>query len=126
MKKAFFFVSVFIFLLAFTATSAEIQKIAVASDGKTPASQVSGVAARSPYFLVFDGKGNFVEALVNPHRNASGGAASRTVDFLSQKGMTVVIAGAFGGKMIDAMKDKGMKYLVFTGSAAQAVQTALK
>jgi len=40
--------------------------------------------------------------------------------------MTVIIAGAFGRNMIDAMKAKGMNYLEFTGSAAQAVQTVLK
>jgi len=126
MKKTAVFVSVLFFLLTFTAIAAEKTRIAVASDGKTPASQVSSVAARCPYFLVFDSKGNFVEALVNPHRNASGGAGSRAVDFLSQKGMTVIIAGAFGRNMIDAMKAKGMNYLEFTGSAAQAVQTVLK
>ena len=99
--------------------------IAVASMGKTPPSLVSSVAAGCPYFLIFDSKGKFVEALDNPHRGASGGAGSLVVEFLSRRGATVIIASAFGRDMVGAMKAKGMNYLEFKGSAADAVGKAL-
>jgi predicted Fe-Mo cluster-binding NifX family protein len=101
-------------------------KIAVASDGNTPASAVSPVAARSSYYLTFDSKGAFIEALSNPHKNAGGGAGSLVVDFLAGKGITTIVAGAFGDKMIAAMKAKGINYVEFKGTAADAVKKALK
>jgi len=126
MKKTAVFLSLVLLLVTGTAGAADKSMTAVASEGTTPVSQVSAVAARCPYFLVFDGKGNFVEVLVNPYRNASGGAASRVVGFLSGKGITHVIAGAFGRNMVSAMKDAGMKYREFKGSVAEAVEMALK
>jgi len=109
-----------------TAFAADKVKIAVASDGNMPASAVSPVAARCSYFLIFDGKGTFVEAIVNPHKSAGGGAGTLVVDFLAGKGVTIAIAGAFGDKMITAMKAKGIKYVDFKGTAADAVKKAVK
>lgn len=109
-----------------TAFAADKVKIAVASDGNTSAAAVSPVAARSSYYLIFDGKGAFVEALVNPHKSAGGGAGSLVVDFLAGKGITTAIAGAFGDKMIAAMKTKGINYIEFKGTAADAVKKSLK
>lgn len=123
-------VSILVLCLFITASisalAADKTKIAVASDGNTPASAVSPVAGRSPYYLIFDGKGAFIEALTNPHKNAGGGAGTLAVDFLAGKGVTTVIAGAFGDKMIAAMKAKGINYIELKGTAADAVKKALK
>jgi predicted Fe-Mo cluster-binding NifX family protein len=110
---------------AYSAFAANPARIAVAAEGQTPSALVSAVAARCPFFLLFDETGSFVEALANPHQDAPGGAGSRAVDFLAGKGVTVVIAGAFGPKMVGAMQAKGMRYQEFKGSAADAVKQAL-
>jgi predicted Fe-Mo cluster-binding NifX family protein len=127
MKKSIgiFLALVLMVFFTFTAFAADPAKIAVAAEGKAPSSQVSAVAARCPYFLLFDEKGTFVEAVANPHKDAPGGAGSQAVEFLAGKGVTVVIAGAFGQKMVVAMKARGMRYLEFKGSAADAVKLAL-
>ena len=109
-----------------TAFAADKVKIAVASEANTPASAVSPVAGRSPYYLIFDGKGAFVEALSNPHKNAGSGAGPMVVDFLAGKGVTTIIAGTFGNKMIAAMQAKGINHIEFKGIAAEAVKKALK
>ena len=128
MKKTLLLGFMFVFTLTALGYAASVDKakIAVASDGNTPTSSVSPVAARSSYFLIFDGKGTFVEAIVNPHKSAGGGAGTLVVDFLAGKGVTTVIAGAFGDKMIVAMKTKGINYIEFKGTAADAVKKALK
>jgi len=100
-------------------------KIAVVSEGKTVNSEVSPVAARGRYFLVFDGRQAFLEALDNPHRNAGSGASAKVADYLEARGVTTIIAGAFGNKMIAAMKAKRIRYLTFTGTAAAAVKKAV-
>lgn len=100
-------------------------RIAVAAEGTAPSSQVSAVAARCPYFLLFDETGTLVEALANPHKEARGGAGAQAVDFLGGKGVTVVVAGAFGQKMVGALEARGIRYLELAGSAADAVKQAL-
>lgn len=112
-------------LISFTAFAADPAKIAVATEEQTPSSQVSAVAARSPYFLLFDENGTLLEAVVNPHKDAPGGVGSQAVEFFAGRGVTVVIAGAFGPKMVRAMQTEGMRYLEFKGSADEAVKKAI-
>jgi predicted Fe-Mo cluster-binding NifX family protein len=125
MKKSLGLCVLFLLFPLFTALAADSAKIAVAAEGQAPFSQVSVVAARSPYFLLFDEKGTLIEAVANPHQHAPGGAGAQAVEFLAGKGVTVVIAGAFGQKMVGAMQAKGMRYLEFKGSATDAVKQAL-
>ena len=126
MKKIWLSILVGFFLITSLVCAAEKEKIAVAAEGKTVAAKVSGVAGRSPYFLLFDGAGKFLQAVDNPYKSAKGGAGTSVGLFLAQKGITVVVAGDFGEKMIQAMKDKGMQYLEFKGSAEEALKKVLE
>lgn len=114
------------FIASGSSAAADKIRIAVVSDGNTSASTVSLVAGRGSYFLIFDGKGAFIEAVSNPNKNAGRGAGPLVVDFLAGKGITTIIAGAFGDKMITVMKAKGINYIEFKGSAADAVKKAVK
>jgi len=128
MKKIAVF-SLLVFLVvsfAVFAVSADMIKIAVASDGKTESSAVGSVAARISGFLIFDGNGKFVEAINNPHKEVRGGAGPMVVNFLAQKGVTVITAQSFGKKMVDAMKAKGVAHFEFKGNAGDAVRKYLK
>ncbi|MBN1105617.1 MAG: hypothetical protein JXL84_19570 [Deltaproteobacteria bacterium] len=113
-------------LLAAPAYAEDRGKIAVAAEGKSVTAKVSGVAARSPYFLIFDGTGALSEAIDNPYKAAKGGAGSSVVPFLAQKGVTFVVAGEFGKNMIQAMTAKGIGYFEFRGSAEMALKKALE
>lgn len=126
MKKMGLFILTAFILMTSLVCAADQGKIAVAAEGKTAAARVSGVAARAPYFLFFDGSGKFLEAVDNPYRTARGGAGTAVVPFLAQKGATVVVAGEFGENMIQAMKGKGMRYLEFSGNAEEASKKALE
>ncbi|MBN2034616.1 MAG: dinitrogenase iron-molybdenum cofactor biosynthesis protein [Deltaproteobacteria bacterium] len=126
MKKIGMIVLSVLFLLASFVSAEEPRKIAVAAEGNTPAAKVSEVAARSPYFLIFDETGKFLEAVENPHKDARGGAATAVVPFLSQKGASTVVAGQFGKNMIQAMKGKRIDSLEFNGSAEEAVIKVLQ
>lgn len=128
MKKVAIF-SLLVFLVVsfvVSTVSADMIKIAVASDGKTVSSAVSRVAARSSVFLIFDGNGKFVEAINNPHKEIGGGAGPLVVNFLAQKGANVITAQSFGKKMVDAMKAKGIVHFEFKGNADDAVRKYLK
>jgi predicted Fe-Mo cluster-binding NifX family protein len=129
MKKMIIYCSLIILALSSViAYTAEIEnvKIAVASDNKTETSSVSSQAARCNYFLIFDGKGNLIETVDNPYKDAPRGAGTSAANFLAQKGATLVVAETFGTKMINAMEDKGIEHYEFKGKVEDAVNRILK
>lgn len=98
-------------------------KIGVAAQAPQADAQISEVAARAPYFVIFDGQGNLLETVANPYQQAGGGAGPQVVEFLAAKGVKIVIAGEFGAKMAAAMQANGMTARRATGmSAADAVK----
>ena len=96
------------------------EKIAVAASGKAPSATVGSQPGRAPYFLFFDKRGAFVEAVDNPYKDA-GGAGISTVEFLAGKGITILVAGDYGPRIVEVMKGKGIRAVTFTGTAADAV-----
>ncbi len=101
-------------------------KIAVASGDKTAKASVSNEAAKCPYYLIFDSKGKLAEVIDNPYGDASRGAGPSAANFLAQQGVTLVIAGNFGSKMINTLKNKGITHFEFKGRVNEAVKRVLK
>ena len=99
--------------------------IAVAANGNTVSASVGNQPGRSPYFLLFDKQGAFVEAATNPYKD-SGNAGIPTLDFLAIKGIKVLVAESFGPKIVEVMKDKGIRPVEFKGGAKDAVKRALE
>ncbi len=85
--------------------------IAVASDSKETTGQISTVAARAAYFMVFDQDGSLLETIANPHADAAGGAGPSVANFLADKQIKIVIAGRFGMKMSNALKAANIEYV---------------
>jgi len=96
------------------------EKIAVAASGKAPSAAVGSQPGRAPYFLFFDKRGAFVEAVDNPYKDA-GSAGISTVDFLAGKGVSVLVAEGYGPRIVEIMKSKGIRPVEFKGIAADAV-----
>jgi predicted Fe-Mo cluster-binding NifX family protein len=127
--KRLFVISLAILLLCPVMVNADgfkNNKIAVASNGKTAQASVSSQAAKCPYYLIFDNKGKLTEVIDNPYRNARGGAGPSAANFLARRGVSMVIAGNFGSKMINTLKSKGITHLEFKGNAGDAVKKALE
>ncbi len=98
--------------------------IAVASPGKTEEELVGTIAARSPYFLMFDKKGVLVEVVENPYRDSSSGAGPLVAAFLADKGIAIVVAGNFGRNMRLSLREKNLDCFEFQGTVKQAVAAA--
>jgi predicted Fe-Mo cluster-binding NifX family protein len=65
------------------------------------------------------------EAIENPYKDKEG-AGKSVAELLGNKGVTVIVAGEFGGQIVEVMKGKGIKALSFKGSAEEAVQKVLQ
>ena len=114
---------VFLLMLAGTASAGDKQLlIAVAGESTETTSSVSKVAAREPYFLLFDGQNNFVKAVENPAADASGGAGPSAAAFLAEQKVNLVIAGQFGNKMAAALKSSQIKTVQRQGLVIDAVK----
>ena len=105
--------------------SGKAERIAVAATGQIPTATVDTQAARSPFFLLFDKKGTFVQAVENPYKDQTGGGIS-VVEFLSGKGVTALVAETFGPRIVEVMQGKGIKPVEFRGIAADAVRRVLQ
>lgn len=116
----------FVFLITSPVYARGKDRIAVAAERNTVAGEVSKVAARSPYFLIFDETGALLEAVQNPYKAARKKASASVVPFLAQKGVTMIVAGEFGENMLQNMKRPGIKALEFRGSVEGAIKMAME
>jgi len=128
MKRIIFIGLAFLLIgsLMGNAANTEKIKIAVASNDKIAKGFVSNKAAKSPYYLMFDSKGEMTEVIDNPYADANRGAGPSTTNFLDRQGVTLVIAGDFGSKMINILKNKGITHFEFKGRVDDAVKKALE
>jgi len=127
--KRMVFISLAILLLypvMVNAAELEKMKIAVAASSKTAKASVSNMAAKCPYYLIFNNKGELIEVIDNPYKDASGGAGPSAANFLVQRGIDIIVAGSFGSKMIDALRNSGKTHFEFKGRVDDAVKRVLK
>ena len=124
MKKIGLLILVVSFLIAGFVYAGQKERIAVAADEKMPEAAVSSQAGRSSFFLLFDEKGRFLEAISNPYTEAKSRGVA-VADFLAAKGVTVVVAGDFGDRIVEGIKNKGIRAVAFKGKAADAVKKIL-
>ena len=125
MKRGISVMLAILFLVSSFAFAGQKEKIAVAANDKTPAASVSSQAGRSPFFLFFDEKGKLIEAIPNPYKEAER-SGTAVADFLSGKGVTVVVAEEYGPQIVGVMKGKGIRTVPFKGSVEEAVKKVLK
>ena len=101
-------------------------RIAIAAVGDSVTSEISKVAGRAPYYLVFNGNGVFLKSLKNPSRSRGRGASSGVVDFLKKESVKTVIAGRFGNKMKKQLETNKIEYHEHAGIAKDIVETIIK
>ena len=115
---------VVVFLVVGIAFAEQKGNICVATKEKSSEAPVSDLAAQAPYLLIFDEKGNFVEAIENPVKGKNE-AGKLMIGFLVEKGVTALIGKDYCGDIIDILKNKGISPYNVEGSAAKAaVQVA--
>ncbi len=100
-------------------------KIAIATIDKNENSEISGLGARAPYYLIFNEQGELTETLSNPFAVGGGGAGFSVAKMLADKGVNVFVAGAIGDNMIGALEEREIKYYEKTG-VAKEVATSLE
>jgi predicted Fe-Mo cluster-binding NifX family protein len=100
--------------------------IAIAAVGDSASSEISEKAGRAPYYLFFDGNGDFKKSLKNPSQKRGRRASSGVVDLLIKESVKTVIAGKFGDKMKRLLKSNKIEFRQHTGIAKEVVDKIIK
>ena len=125
MKKVIVLMLAILFLVSGLAFAGQKDKVAVAAKDKIPGASVSGTVGTSRFFLFFDEKGKLIEPIANPCKEAQN-PGSAVADFLASKGVTIIVATVFGDRIVQLMKSKGIRTVVFQGSVEEAVKKVLQ
>jgi len=128
MKRMILISLIILLLYPVMVNAAELEnmKIAVAADSKSTKASVSKIAAKCPYYLIFNNKGKLIEVIDNPYKDASRNAGPSAANFLAQRGIDTIVAESFGSKMIDELRNNGKTHFEFKGSVDDAVKRVLK
>jgi len=84
-------------------------KIAIACLKNAVDSEVSQIAGRAPYYLIFE-KGQLVKSIKNPFVVGGGGAGFGVTKMLADGKIKLVIAGKFGENMKIALNNKQIRF----------------
>ncbi len=128
MKKMIFISLAILLLCPVMVNAAELEKmkIAVAANSKTAKASVSNMAAKCPYYHIFNNKGELIEVIDNPYRDTSRGAGPLAANFLVERDIDIIVAESFGSKMIDALRNSGKTHFEFKGRVDDAIKKVLK
>lgn len=88
-------------------------KIAVASPEKNEDSKVSPISGRAEYYLIFEDK-KLIKTIKNPFVVGGGGSGPAVAQMLANEKVALIISGHFGEKMIETLKEKGIKTKIIT------------
>lgn len=101
-------------------------RIAIAAVGDSVTSEISERAGRAPYYLVFDGNGEFIKSIKNPSQKQGRRASSGVVDLLLKESVKTVIAGKFGDKMKKLLKTNKIEFHQQTGIVIEVVDELIE
>ena len=116
-----------ILLVSFASiVSAATMKIAVPATSPEIDSLISQETGRAPFFLFFDNKGNFLEAVKNPAVEQSGGISRTVVALLVGNDITIIITDSIGDKMKKSLTDHHIDITNGTGTVHDAVKSLIQ
>ncbi len=103
----------------------QARRIAVAADGEDAQAQVSLRTARAPYILIFDGRGQLLEAHPNPITR-SRGAGPALGQWLADNQVDALIGGDIGPRLAGALESLKIEWFEKSGPVDRAVEAVLK
>jgi predicted Fe-Mo cluster-binding NifX family protein len=96
-------------------------KICITSTGPTLDSKIDPRFGRCQYFIIVDLDTLAFEAAENPNLGAAGGAGIQSAQFISSKGVEVVITGQVGPNAFTTLQAAGIKILTGASGTVEEV-----
>lgn len=100
-------------------------RIAVAALDASRDTEISVLAGRAPYYLVFESSA-LLEIVTNQYAEADRGAGQRAAYRLSDLGIDCLVAGEVGPRMSSVLAAEGIAFSPASGEAAAVILEALE
>lgn len=97
-------------------------RIAIAAAAPDLFGPLSQHGARAPFFLIFDGRGDLIETLENPHVQSVDHAGELTATWLAEKRINIVVSPHFGEHYRESLTRHGIRYLEHEGIVNDVVK----
>ena len=97
-------------------------KIAIATESNDSDAEISPRGARALFYFVFGEDGNLSEILENPYAKNDTNVGSDVANMLINMHVTKVIAGRFGPRFEEALKNNHVECVWQMGLAVQAAK----
>jgi predicted Fe-Mo cluster-binding NifX family protein len=95
---------------------------AIAAEGTEASAKISKLSGVSPYFHLYDIDGKAIEVLANPHLDLEFGTGPAAAQTLADKGVTVLVGGMAGPKMMDVLDARQVRFVQRYGTVADVVK----
>jgi len=98
-------------------------KIAIAAVEDNVDSEISLIAGKAPYYLIFHANGVLLKSVKNPGLSIRHDSSSVVINLLLEESCKTVIAGKFGEKMQHRLKANKIEYYEREGIVKDVIQT---
>jgi len=95
---------------------------AIAAEGQKVSATIAHLSGPAPFFHIYDINGTPVEVLANPHLNLEFGIGPAAAATLGDMGVTVLVGGMAGPKMMDVLNTKGVRFVPRGGKVRDVVK----
>jgi predicted Fe-Mo cluster-binding NifX family protein len=104
------------------ATEYRPDTFAIAAEGTEVSAKISKLSGVSPYFHLYDIDGQAIEVMANPHLDLEFGTGPAAAQTLADKGVTVLVGGMAGPKMMDVLDARQVRFVQRYGTVADVVK----
>lgn len=100
-------------------------KIAITAESNQVDSKIDARFGRCAYFAIYNTETKETEFLVNPAKEASGGAGPEAVQFIAKQGVKKIIAGEFGTKINSLLQSLSIEMITEKVKTIQQIISTL-
>jgi predicted Fe-Mo cluster-binding NifX family protein len=98
------------------------QLVAIASPTREVSGTVGKNAVSSPFYLIFDHDGKFIDIIKNPFFDGGTNADQMIVNFLAASQVSAIAAENFSDALKGRLGEKNIQYFEISGSIEEAVE----
>ncbi|MDX1708035.1 MAG: NifB/NifX family molybdenum-iron cluster-binding protein [Desulfobacterales bacterium] len=98
------------------------QLAAIVSASRKVSGTVGENAVNSPFYLLFDHDGKFIDVIKNPFRNGGSDADQKVVNLLAASQVTAIAARTFSEALRSRLTEKNIRCFEVSGAIEEAVK----
>lgn len=107
-------------------TGEQLQLVAIVSASRAVSGMVGENAVNSPFYLIFDHDGNFIDVIKNPFIDGGNDADEKVVNLLTASQVSAIAAETFSEALKSRLTGKNIQCFEVSGPIEEAVKIIFK